>query len=309
MRGRLIITVTDVHGTKSYNISQLFTKFALHLSLFFGIVFILGAISIKFLSGEVERINNKKEQVVQEYKNLETENMSLESRISEKSRELNELNTKIEDIEQLVGITPMETMNYDERVNLAKLTSLEKNYIMAQIPSGYPMVENNGISSPFGYRIHPILRRSEFHPGLDIRADTNTEVIAPADAVVEFATYNDKGYGNLLVLHHNYGFKTVYGHLNKLKVTSGDIVKKGQVIAWSGNTGLSSGPHLHYEVRYAGRALDPEHFVNWTMKNYESLFQQQRSIKWQSLINQIKHNNINLQEQQSSLNVQNLQVR
>jgi murein DD-endopeptidase MepM/ murein hydrolase activator NlpD len=306
MRDRFIITVTDVNGTKSYNISQLFTKFAIHLSLFFIVIFILATISIKFLTGEVDRISDKKEQIVQEYKSLENKNVDLENKISSKSKELKDLSSKIEDLEEIVGVTPIESMSYNERVDLAKLTTLEKKYIMSQIPSGYPL-EYKGVSSPYGYRIHPILKRRELHPGVDLRAKMRTEIVAPADAVVEYAAYHKKGYGNLLILHHNYGFKTIYGHLSKLKVKSGQVVKKGQLVALSGNSGLSSGPHLHYEVRFAGRAINPNAFVKWTMKDYESLFKKQRSIKWQSLINQIKSNSSSLQAQQSLQNVQKFQ--
>jgi murein DD-endopeptidase MepM/ murein hydrolase activator NlpD len=306
MRDRFIITVTDVNGTKSYNISQLFTKFAIHLSLFFVVVFILATVSINFLTGEVDRINNKKEQIANEYKTLESKNSKLELKISTKSKELKDLNSKIEDLEDIIGVKPMESMTYNERVDLAKLTTLEKQFIMSQIPSGYP-VEYKGISSSFGYRIHPIMKRREFHPGVDLRARMRTKLIAPADGVVEYAGYHKKGYGNLLIIHHNYGFKTVYGHLSKLKVRTGASVKKGQLVALTGNSGLSSGPHLHYEVRFAGRALQPVHFMKWTMKDYDSLFKKQRSIKWQSLINQIKYSKNSLQAQQSLQNVQKFQ--
>jgi murein DD-endopeptidase MepM/ murein hydrolase activator NlpD len=306
MRDRFIITVTDVNGTKSYNISQLFTKFAIHLSLFFVVVFILATVSINFLSEEVDRLNSKKEQIVSEYKSLETKNVKLEDRISSKSKELKDLSSKIEDLEDIIGVKPIDSMTYNERVDLAKLTTLEKQFIMSQIPSGYP-IKYIGTSSSFGYRIHPIMKRKEFHPGIDLRAKMRTKVVAPADAVVEYAGYHKKGYGNLVILHHNYGFKTVYGHLSKLKVKTGDSIKKGQLVALTGNTGLSSGPHLHYEVRFAGRALEPNHFLRWTMKDYDSLFKKQRSIKWQSLINQIKYSKNSLQAQQSLQSAQKFQ--
>jgi murein DD-endopeptidase MepM/ murein hydrolase activator NlpD len=301
LRERLLITISDINGTKHYTVSQFISRFAIKLAIVFVIIFLLALLVINFLFDRVDDIEAKKEQVEEQYNKLAKKNIDLESKIDNKSKELKQLNSKIEDLEDIVGIdaNSIQSLNFDERVDLAKLTTIEKKFIMTQIPSGYP-IENKGVSSSFGWRKHPVLKKKDFHPGIDLRATRKTPVYAPANGVVEYAGRHAKGYGTLIIIHHNYGFKTLYGHLNRVKVKTGDIIQKGQLIALSGNTGLSSGPHLHYEIRYVGIALEPAHFLKWEMKNFDTLFKKQRRVKWQSLVNQIKQNRLaKVLEQQS----------
>jgi murein DD-endopeptidase MepM/ murein hydrolase activator NlpD len=299
LRERLLITISDINGTKHYTISQFISKFAIRLAIVFILVFLLAILMINFLFDRVDVIEAKKEKVEKEYKDLANKNVDLESKIDDKSKELKQLNSKIEDLEEIIGIDNIDSLTYDERVDLAKLTTIEKKFIMTQVPSGYP-IENKGVSSSFGWRKHPVLKKKDFHPGIDLRAKRKTPVYATANGVVEYAGRHTKGYGTLVIIHHNYGFKTLFGHLNRVKVKTGDIIQKGQLIALSGNTGLSSGPHLHYEIRFVGRALEPAHFLKWDMKNFDTLFKKQRRVKWQSLVNQIKQSrSAKVLEQQS----------
>ncbi len=107
-----------------------------------------------------------------------------------------------------------------------------------------------------GVRLHPILNIYRRHEGLDIAADPGTPIYAPADGVVEFAGRSG-GYGVTIEINHGYSYRTLYGHLSKSLVREGQRVKRGTLIARSGNTGLSSGPHLHYEVRKNGVPQNP----------------------------------------------------
>ncbi len=152
------------------------------------------------------------------------------------------------------------------------------------IPSGKP-IESYRRSSGYGSRTHPVTGNKKFHLGLDLTADIGTPVYAPADGVVEYKRPSKKkGYGNLLKIDHAFGFMTLYAHLDKFNVNTGQFVKKGDLIGWSGNTGLSTGPHLHYEVRFLGRALNPKRFIAWTPDNFESLFKEEDKVKWASLV-------------------------
>ncbi len=108
----------------------------------------------------------------------------------------------------------------------------------------------------FGMRLHPILNIFRKHEGIDIINETGTSIFASAEGIVEF-TGRQGGYGLALEINHGYSFKTLYGHLSKTFVHEGQHVKRGDLIARSGNTGLSNGPHLHYEVRLNGVAQNP----------------------------------------------------
>lgn len=130
-----------------------------------------------------------------------------------------------------------------------------------------------------------ILNKKEFHPGIDLRAALNTPIYAPANGVVEYAAYSNNGYGYSVILIHNFGFKTVYAHMmRKDVVKAGQFVKKGDLLGYTGNTGLSTGPHLHYEVRFINKLLDPKIFIDLNQKNYEQIFDKERRVPWQSLI-------------------------
>lgn len=129
---------------------------------------------------------------------------------------------------------------------------------LARIPAVQP-VNNKGLdilTSGFGMRKHPVLGIHRMHTGLDFKVKVGTPVYATADGVVEFAGVQN-GYGNVIIINHGNGFKTLYGHLSRHKVRKGQKVKRGDEIALSGNTGISSGPHVHYEVIKDNKKIDP----------------------------------------------------
>lgn len=125
-------------------------------------------------------------------------------------------------------------------------------------PKGMPT--NGYVSSGYGYRIHPITHKQDFHSGYDIVSPRGTQVHATADGVVSIAGLVG-GNGNLVVIEHGYGYSTIYAHNQKIFVHKGQIVYRGQVISEVGSTGLSTGPHVHYEVWKDGRAINPQQFI------------------------------------------------
>lgn len=125
------------------------------------------------------------------------------------------------------------------------------------LPALKPMV--GFYTKSFGMRLHPILGVYKPHEGLDIINDQGTPVYATADGTVQF-TGRESGLGYAVMLNHGYSTKTIYGHLSKILVREGQQVKRGDLIARSGNTGLTTGPHLHYEVRVNGVAQNPMDF-------------------------------------------------
>lgn len=112
------------------------------------------------------------------------------------------------------------------------------------------------LTSTFGNRIHPIYQTSEYHAGLDIANDRGTPIRATGDGTIKLAAWTS-GYGRLVVIDHGHGYSSFYGHTDKLMVTKGERVRRGQIIAQMGNTGTSTGNHVHYEIRFNGRPVNP----------------------------------------------------
>lgn len=123
------------------------------------------------------------------------------------------------------------------------------------------MPTSGKITSPYGYRKNPFGRGREFHTGIDIANNSSTKIKAAGKGVVTFAGYNS-GYGKMIVISHGYGYQSVYGHNRELLVKVGDKVEKGQLISEMGNTGRSTGPHLHFEVRLYGKTVNPKNVIN-----------------------------------------------
>lgn len=135
---------------------------------------------------------------------------------------------------------------------------LDKESFLNSTPTLLPA--QGWITSYFGQRISPYLGKLKMHEGLDVGAPYGTPVMAPADGVVTFSG-EKSGFGKFVQIDHGYGMETIYAHNQALKVRLGDKVKRGDLIAAVGNTGHSTGPHLHYEVRVNGIAVDPLYFI------------------------------------------------
>lgn len=134
-----------------------------------------------------------------------------------------------------------------------------KKDMLAAIPAIRPLPDVYEITSGFGYRYHPILKVLRPHTGIDISAANGTPVYATADGIVSRETPGG-GYGNVIVINHGYSYQTLYAHLSKKAVKPGEKVVRGQVIGYVGNTGLSLGSHLHYEVIKDGTKVNPIHY-------------------------------------------------
>ncbi len=118
----------------------------------------------------------------------------------------------------------------------------------------------NRIASGFGYRIDPVYKTVKMHEGLDFSAPQGTPIYATANGTIKLSGNVGNGYGNHVIINHNFGYETLYGHMTRIKVRAGQKVKRGEVIGWVGSTGKSTGPHLHYEVHKNGRPVDPIYF-------------------------------------------------
>ena len=137
------------------------------------------------------------------------------------------------------------------------------------IPPVNPDKRKYRLSSTFGYRKDPFSGRSTFHKGVDFALKPGNPIYATGDGVVESVSFVFFGYGNSVLIDHGFGYKTRYAHLKSIGVVEGMKVKRGECIGESGNSGKSSGPHLHYEVIYKGRPVNPYNYYDLTMSPEE----------------------------------------
>ena len=154
--------------------------------------------------------------------------------------------------------------------------SLQAGDMLSCLPSVPPILPKKGsyrISSPFGRRVDPVYGGGEFHHGLDFATDKGNPVYATGDGVVEKAECKFSGYGNEVVINHGYGYKTRYAHLSIIDVGVGMKVTRGERIGAVGNSGKSTGPHLHYEVVYKGNTVNPMKYMDLSMpvEEYQSM--------------------------------------
>ncbi|MRR20371.1 M23 family metallopeptidase [bacterium] len=167
----------------------------------------------------------------------------------------------------------VQSQSFDELIAYAK----EKEEMLSSIPAIQP-VSNQDLkrtASGFGYRIHPIYKISKFHSGMDFTAPTGTDVYATGTGVVREVKSARRELGNHVIIDHGFGYQTVYGHLDRFNVRVGQKVKRGDIIGFVGSTGLSTAPHLHYEVHVNGNAVNPAlyYFNDLTPEEYERMLE------------------------------------
>jgi len=284
MKNKIILTVTDKDGSKSFHFDKRVKKWALYTLIVSSVLFIISFSTTIYLKSELSIISEKKNILSAELDSLSSINRSLNNEISLKTSDLNAITDKISDIEEMMGLKTPDSLKLHDRVELAKMTTLQKAYALKMIPSGSP-IEYRRISSSYGKRKDPFDNTKEFHRGIDLSAKTGTPIYATADGVIEYSGYHKRsGYGHLIMINHNFGFKTSFAHMNKRIVRTGDSIKKGDLIGYSGNSGRSNGPHLHYEVRFVNMILNPKNFMDWEFKNFEEIFAKEKKVKWAPLL-------------------------
>jgi len=183
----------------------------------------------------------------------------------------NSIRSTVDKIDALSRQLAIQSKSLDTIQQLAN----NQQKMLASIPSVKPVREDKlqksmNILSGFGYRIHPVYKIKKFHEGVDFPARVGTAIQATGDGVVVEAGWHH-GYGNCVRISHGYGYETWFAHMNKMLVHPGERVKKGQKIGEVGDTGLSTAPHLHYEVHYKGNPINPINFCldNMTPQEYQ----------------------------------------
>ena len=176
-------------------------------------------------------------------------------------------------IDQITKQLYIQSKSFDDIIELAK----NKKDMLAATPAIQP-VSNKDLSrmaSGYGYRIHPIYKTRKLHTGMDFSAKTGTPIYATGNGKIEKVKKSRRGYGNYVIINHGYGYKTLYAHMSKYIVRKGQKVKRGDVIGYVGNTGMSMAPHLHYEVHKNGKKINPVNFYynDLTPELYEKMLE------------------------------------
>lgn len=211
---------------------------------------------------------------------------SLSQELEDKRNQIHLLGKRVYDVESVLGLADealTDEHDLEGRLDAAAVDSAVRATMFRMIPNDTPL-NYQRISSSYGRRTNPITGKRHTHTGIDLTCKRGEEIYAPADGVVETVRPSSKGFGNFLTLRHSFGFMSSYAHLAKFKVRSGQFVSKGDLIATCGNSGNSTGPHLHYEVRFLGRALNPQYTMDWTPENFNYLFEKEKKVKWAPLV-------------------------
>ena len=185
---------------------------------------------------------------------------------------LKETSIKVDDLNKRVYV---ESKSLDELYEMART----KSDRMAAMPAIMPIAKQQAkVVSGFGMRFHPILKHYRLHSGMDITARQGTPIYATGDGVVRVSGRNAQGYGGygvVVLIDHGFGFQTLYAHMQSTKVRVGQKVKRGEQIGTVGNTGLSTGSHLHYEVILGGKKVNPVYYFSGdlTPEEYEEVIE------------------------------------
>lgn len=283
MRQRLFITISDARDVRQYSVHSTVGKLLMYALSGHAVLIVAGLLGLGWIAWEIDALNLTRQILVSEVR----------AGVDEKSRQRNQAESELVNIEKQIQ-KKREELGIIDRVakplpssssaaEPRKVGAGVAQAIKPHLPMGAPL-HGGQISSAFGMRFHPIWLKRMFHNGIDFDIAQDTPVKATADGVVDAVAKAQDGFGLMVSLRHAFNFKTVYAHLSKAHVAEGQIVRKGEVIAISGNTGLSTGPHLHYEVRYDDKPLNPHPFLHPEGDGIGRLIKQARSVPWESLV-------------------------
>ncbi len=183
-----------------------------------------------------------------------------------KERTAESLGSDVDELKAMKGLL-QDSMEYFDQI--AKLLQAQQSLIV-ELPTIWPLKDVRGyVTSYFGPTTHPFTKHWYLHKGIDIAYSRGTKVVSTADGKVIEKAFDASGYGNYIVIKHKYGFYTRYAHMDKVYVKEGQNVQQGEVIGTLGSTGLSTGPHLHYEVRIGSQVVDPQRYLDFNSnKNF-----------------------------------------
>ncbi|KGY12398.1 peptidase M23 [Vibrio tubiashii] len=289
MSKKITISIPTSSGIESFTVS----KKSLLASIIIGASVLASGLAYSYQQWQQAQSNQAKYDVLaDQFSRLEVlyeeqldTTHSLSQELEEKRNQIHVLGKRVYDVESVLGLADeaVDDTSLENRLDAAAVDSAVRATLFRMIPNDSPL-NYERISSSFGWRTNPITGKKHSHTGIDLTCKRGEEIYAPADGVVETVRPSKKGFGNFLTVRHSYGFMSSYAHLQRFKVRSGQFVSKGDLIATCGNSGNSTGPHLHYEVRFLGRALNPQYTMDWTPDSFNYLFEKEKKVKWAPLV-------------------------
>jgi murein DD-endopeptidase MepM/ murein hydrolase activator NlpD len=287
VKNRLCITLTHVKGSHQFGISKQNLKRLAFFSLFMLSVIVIYPLWLNYfndqLSAQNTLLERNKQLLLQQTALLSEKHQQLSSEFQSQQEDLTLSKHQLTTLLQQVSFEGGNVLANQERFQAISNQLAFRKMVLQLIPNGRP-VNYDRVTSSFGSRFHPFYKKNYQHKGIDVHSFVGTEVVATADGMVSSIQNTPDGFGKLIKVSHGMGFVTYYGHLKRINVDRGQIVSKGETIGLSGNTGRSTGPHLHYEVRYGEKPLDPANFILWTLNNFESQLEKIQEIPWGSLM-------------------------
>lgn len=257
---------------------------------------------VKFLKGQISELNNQIDTLELFVTDLEEKDDNVYRSIfgaepypehlrkggiggSDRYRDLKGFDNSEEIIETQKRINRLQralvsqSKSFEEVYELAK----SKDTMLKCIPAIQPVSNKDlkRLASGFGMRIHPIYKIAKMHTGLDFTADIGTEIYATGDGIVESIESKYSGYGQHVIINHGFGYESLYAHMSRVAVRPGQKVRRGEIIGYVGNTGTSTGPHLHYEVMKNGEKVDPSFYFysDITPEQYEDMLKRSANAK------------------------------
>lgn len=257
---------------------------------------IISYAAFQFIGSPKEKILQQQNRELREnYKDLETDLLSMQGEMKELEKRDNDVyraifeanpipdsararelanKKEVETVEKLQDHQLIASINEILNNIKSRIAAQKKSYgevdmlvrnkeqLLSHTPAIQPVSNKdlNRIASGFGYRIDPVYKTTKLHAGLDFAAPQGTPIYATADGTVTLAGNSGDGYGNHVIINHGYGYETLYGHMVRVKASTGKLVKRGEIIGYVGSTGKSTGPHCHYEVHKNGNKIDPIYF-------------------------------------------------
>lgn len=272
IRDKFIISIIDNNGVKQFNVHRFIKKVLFYCVGFFAIVAVVLYFTIRFLADELKEMQSRKDDTVDKYVEVYNENLTLRQEVDKNQEHLDEVNKKIVDLEDVISmknaiVEAKETNPFD----IESLNDKQKEMLLKIIPN----------SKPFSSKIDatPTLQKT----GAVFSLPNATPILATADGIVDLTRSNDTtGIGKFVKIVHTFGFNSIYGHLSKLVVNRGDVVKRGQIIGYSGKH--NGNPSVFYDIRFLGSEVEMAHFVAWNLENFNSVVSAESIVNWDSLL-------------------------